>query len=148
MRGNAALQAVMQPTEPTRESVVDEFARLDAACKSFKPTKDRRDKLRETILSWYPDTELAPGVAGRVEGIESIVLIAPRERQRKVRNWEKLAKAFGGMRKLLAKCTITIKAVEAELGEDAAAVYLVAAHTGPREVTAIPRPPAEEAKAA
>jgi hypothetical protein len=137
MKAAPALQLVMSPTERTRESLVDEYYRLDVQVRTFAPIRARHEKLREIMLGWFPD--LPADQPTSVSGDEGLVLIGERGFERKPGNMRKVYKLFGAV-KFFAACTISIKAMVAELGEAKATELLVLQQTGPRKLAALPNP--------
>lgn len=114
--------------------------------KAFKPIKDRHEKLRDLILSWFSD--LPPDQAAFISGDESTVLIGLRQLQRNIFLIHQVYKALGKDR-FLGACSISIKALEAELGKEEAAKHLVEEYTGPRKLTPVKKiSPITSAKAA
>jgi hypothetical protein len=149
MKASPKLQLVMSPTEPSKESVVDEYYKLDAQVKAFAPIKNRHEKLRGIILSWFPDEVLPANQDSSVSGIEGRVLIGPRSMEHKPMNVRKIFKLVGPAA-FFDACRewMTIKWMNTSLGEQRAQSFLVEEQTGSRKLTAIPNLPAEPAKAA
>lgn len=143
MKASPALQLVMSPQSPSRESLVDEYYRLDGLVKAFAPTKTKYEKLRETILSWYPDEVLPPDADSIAPGTMCDLLIGPRQVERKPASmlavFRKFGKGVAGREKFLAACSITIKALVTAFGQAEADELLVGEHTGSRKLVPVPK---------
>lgn len=127
-------------------AVLDEFGELDRRVQAFKPAASRHKLLRETILAWYPD--LPGDQAASLSGQLYDVRITECDNETHVLSMPKLFKAMGRV-DFLAACKVTIKAMQARLGEAATALHLEKRRTGPRHVVAVPKAsPVAMAKAA
>jgi hypothetical protein len=146
MKASPALQLVMTPTERSRESILDEYGELDRQVRAFAPTKKRHEVLRTQILDMEPGLHAEQFIT--LSGSIYDVTISERENESHVLNMAKLYKAMT-RETFLGVCKITVKVIEAALGESAAALHLVKKRTGPRHLLAVPKlSPAIPAKAA
>jgi hypothetical protein len=129
----AKLQLVPSPPRPD-PALVDEFGELDRKVQAFKPTADRHKWLKEKILGFTMDT--AASEPATFLGSKYSAIVGAQQMQRSIESMAKVYKLVGKDR-FLDLCSMTLKALEHEVGEIAAAQYIQELQTGPRKVTVI-----------
>lgn len=114
-----------------RQKLVEEFATLDREIDDLKPKLFRHSKLREIILSWYP--EVPPEDEITVPGRTCNIVISARDKMRAVTaaGKRKLFQLWGP-RQYLAKSHVQLKSLPDP--EDPKGLYTEAALTGPRHL--------------
>lgn len=134
MAAPSKVQPIRTSQESDRESIIDEFGKLDAMVTAFSPTKTRHEKLAKQIRAWYPDEILPADQALTCSGTACDVLIGMRGEERHIVSMRRVFKLLG-MAKFLELCKIALNALEEALGAEAVEGLVAWKRTGPRKLT-------------
>ncbi len=126
-----------------RPEDIDELAELLYWRAAMKAKTSRLEALQKQIRACYADAD--PDKTYCAQGVANNIFVGPRENQRSV-NVLKALKLWT-VKRLRPLLTLTITALEGEVGKQEAAKAITSARTGSRELIAVPRE-AEEKQAA
>ena len=138
-------QTSIFPTpQPSRAQLVDEFGELDRQVTEFAPIARRHRSLQDEIRSWYSDTPRDQ--AATAEGHVYNVQVSPRSEERQFSLAAKV-KIFAALKKqrFLELCSLTLKAVEMELGETYVDLNVSKDRTGSRKLIPVLKSAATQA---
>lgn len=131
-------------SEPTREQIGAEFLDLDRQLQDFAPTVRRHKILQEMIRGWYADWPAdQPAV---FEGSNYRIHVGARSAERyfdlktRIKIFAKLGKA-----RAMELFSITLKAVEDNLGNPEFEALVSKSFTGSRKLVAVQKAPATKA---
>jgi hypothetical protein len=133
--------------DQSKREMVDEWASLDRAMKDalapYQGKIKRLQDLREQFLSWLP-SGMAGDQEGFLDGISSRILVSACDNKREVTLAGKLKlRRLWGAKTLLERCYLPVKQLPDP--DDKQGLYTVKQRTGPRHLTAIPKPAAQQA---
>ena len=133
----ACVRALPMP-HADRSAVIDEYGELDRQVSQFEPTRKRHKELQDAIRSWHDSepADAACSVSGRLYDV--IVGMCGEERFLEPKAKAEIFKRLGRARAFQV-FSITLKAVEAELGGVVLATLASKARTGSRKLTAVLR---------
>jgi hypothetical protein len=127
-------------TKRDRQALIDEFGALQNQVERFKPTRDRYEETRKTIVSWY---EKAPGAQPFLEeGTQFMLKVSACTNERTVKSMPKLFRILG-LETFLKLCKFPLAAVDAAVPKMRHAEFLVESQTGPRKIEAVPKTASE-----
>lgn len=117
-----------------RAAIVDEFGDAAAKVAAFKPTQARYEQLAAQIRGWYGDKPADQEYSER--GSRYVVTVQPRALESSI-DAKGVHKKLG-IAKFLLVVGITIKALEAAIGETEAKTFITKDRTGSRRLVPLP----------
>jgi hypothetical protein len=127
-----------KPTkQPNRAEIIDELGKLDAdlAASGIAAKLKRVEYLRKTVRAWAENEPAEKPCL--FDGDKYAVTLTPREKKRSITSLTVVSKAMG-IKTFLAKCTLTLTAVEEFFGAEADK-YITEAQSGTRTVATFER---------
>jgi hypothetical protein len=115
-----------------RQRIVDRLGALEETIAPLKPAIKEAEGLRKTVRGWAADDDVAATVAVQYTGSRFDASVTACESRSRITSLAKLFKLLG-VRKFLANCTFTLKALE-ETGITPPKGLVVIEPTGSREV--------------
>jgi hypothetical protein len=136
----AASAEVARPADRVQREMVDEYGELARQVQMFEPVQVRYELLKRAIKSWFD--EVPADAEATVEGKVYLLNISPRERVRRIRDIQQLAREVGtdDLLDILAKF-VPLGVIEDLIGKTKVAALVVDERTGSRRIKCVAKHP-------